>query len=178
MLQSSRIYNVRLFGASPSSPESKLQLGTVFQEVTPPSSLKVRELIELVRSYYPNSISTEEVLETVGLVDKKNAFPSDLAGGQKQRLYFAIALVGNPKLLILDEPTKNLDAEGQEAFWHQVDCCRQNGVTILMVTHIKSDQEKLKDLATKIITLADGKLTYDRMALTEGVSSDQFSFED
>lgn len=165
--------SVRLFGASPSSPESKLQLGTVFQEVTPPSSLKVRELIELVRSYYPNSISTEEVLETVGLVDKKNAFPSDLAGGQKQRLYFAIALVGNPNLLILDEPTKNLDAEGQEAFWHQVDCCRQNGVTILMVTHIKSDQEKLKDLATKIITLADGKLTYDKKPTQDTQAEDE-----
>jgi ABC-2 type transport system ATP-binding protein len=77
-------------------------------------------------------------------------------------LYFAIALVGNPKLLILDEPTKNLDVEGQEAFWHQVKQCKRNGVTILMVTHIKSEQDTLQDLATHIITLQNGKLTYDQ----------------
>ena len=154
--------DVKLCGASPTTSKSKLQVGTVFQEVTPPNSLKVKELVELIRSYYSNPLSTKDVLETVGLADKQNAFPSDLAGGQKQRLYFAIALVGNPKLLILDEPTKNLDVEGQDVFWNQVDQLKQNGVTILMVTHIRSDQEKLQDLATHIITLADGKLTYDK----------------
>ncbi|MEP0872766.1 ABC transporter ATP-binding protein/permease [Trichocoleus desertorum AS-A10] len=165
--------SVKLFGTSPKSPESKLQIGTVFQEVTPPSSLKVRELVDLVRSYYPNAISTQAILETVGLTDKQNAFPSDLAGGQKQRLYFAIALVGNPKLLILDEPTKNLDIEGQEAFWQQVEHCQKNGVTILMVTHIKSDQDKLQSLATHIITLADGKLTYDKQSQQKVPIKDQ-----
>ncbi|MBD2036578.1 ABC transporter ATP-binding protein/permease [Leptolyngbya sp. FACHB-321] len=167
--------SVQLFGASPHSPESKLQIGTVFQEVTPPNSLKVRELIELVRSYYPNPLSTKDVLETVGLTDKQNAFPSDLAGGQKQRLYFAIALVGNPKLLILDEPTKNLDVEGQKVFWGQVERCRSNGVTVLMVTHIQSEQDRLQDLATHIITLVDGKLNFDKQptqaAPTEGQTS-------
>lgn len=154
--------SIQLFGTSPRTPESKLQIGTVFQEVNPPNSLKVKELINLVRSYYPNPVLTEEVLETVGLTDKQNAFPSDLAGGQKQRLYFAIALVGNPELLILDEPTKNLDVEGQSAFWDQVECCKHRGVTILMITHIQSEQERLKDLATHIITLADGKLNFDK----------------
>ncbi|MBD1858007.1 MULTISPECIES: ABC transporter ATP-binding protein/permease [Leptolyngbya] len=154
--------SVQLCGTSPHLPESKLQVGTVFQEVTPPNSLKVKELIELVRSYYPNALSTQEVLATVGLSDKRDAYPSDLAGGQKQRLYFAIALVGNPKLLILDEPTKNLDVEGQTAFWDQVEACKHKGVTILMVTHIQSEQDKLKDLATHIITLADGKLNFDK----------------
>jgi ABC-2 type transport system ATP-binding protein len=154
--------SVQLFGASPHTPAAKLQIGTVFQEVMPPNSLKVRELLELVRSYYPNPLSTQEILQTVGLTDKQNAFPSDLAGGQKQRLYFAIALVGNPKLLILDEPTKNLDVEGQMAFWDQVERCQQQGVTILMVTHIQSEQARLQDLATQIITLADGKLNFDK----------------
>jgi len=167
--------SVQLFGTSPHSPKSKLQVGTVFQEVTPPNSLKVRELIELARSYYPNPLSTKDVLETVGLTDKQNAFPSDLAGGQKQRLYFAIALVGNPKLLILDEPTKNLDVEGQKVFWDQVECCKSGGVSILMVTHSQSEQDKLQNLATHIVTLANRKLTYDKQpaqGIQTEVSSD------
>jgi ABC-2 type transport system ATP-binding protein len=154
--------SVKLCGVSPTTAASKLNVGVVFQEVTPPNSLKVKELIDLVRSYYPDPLSTQEVLETVGLTDQQNSYPSDLAGGQKQRLYFAIALVGRPKLLILDEPTKNLDAAGQEAFWNQVEQLKQSGVTILMVTHIQSEQEKLQDLATHIITLTDGKLVYDK----------------
>jgi ABC-2 type transport system ATP-binding protein len=154
--------SVKLFGESPQSPIARQLLGTVFQEVTPPNSLRVKELVSLVRSYYPNSQSTSEILEAVGLSDKRNTFPSELSGGQKQRLYFALALVGNPKLLILDEPTKNLDVEGQEAFWGQVEACKQQGVTILMVTHIKSEQDQLHDFATHIITLADGALTYDK----------------
>ena len=173
--------SVQLFGASPHSPQSKLQIGTVFQEVTPPNSLKVKELIDLIRSYYPNPLSTKEVLETVGLTDKQNAFPTDLAGGQKQRLYFAIALVGNPNLLILDEPTKNLDADGQKVFWSQVERCKNDGVTILMVTNIQSEQEKLQSLATHIITLAGGKLIFDKQpaqaALTENQPSTPFSYQ-
>lgn len=153
---------VKLCGKSPKSSASKLQVGTVFQEVTPPGKLTVREVLDLVRSYYTDSVSTQEILEKFGLVDKQNAFSFDLAGGQKQRLYFALALIGKPKLLILDEPTKNLDIEGQEVFWQEIARCRDEGVTILMVTHVRSEQDELQNLATHIITVADGKLTYDK----------------
>jgi len=153
---------VQLFGQSPKSPESKLHVGTIFQEVTPPSSLKVRELVNLIRSYYPDPQPAAEILKTVGLENQHNAFPSDLSGGQKQRLYFAIALVGNPKLLILDEPTKNLDEEGQATFWEQVQRCQKEGVTILMVTHIREEQGFLQNLATHVITLTNGQLVYDK----------------
>lgn len=159
--------SIQLFGKSPKSPESKLQVGTVFQEVNPPSSLKVKELVDLVRSYYPNSIATQEILKTCGLEDKKYAFPKELSGGQKQRLYFALALVGNPQLLVLDEPTKNLDVEGLEAFWHQIEACHAKGVAILMITHIQSDRDRLQSLATHIVTLTDGKLTYERQPSPE-----------
>lgn len=153
---------VQLFGRSPKTPESKLHVGTVFQEVTPPNSLKVKELVNLIHSYYPDPKPTQDILKAVGLEDKQNAFPSDLSGGQKQRLYFAIALVGNPQLLILDEPTKNLDDEGQKTFWEQVERCQKDGVTILMVTHIRAEQSVLQNSATHIVTLAEGKLTYDK----------------
>lgn len=153
---------VELFGRSPKTSESKLHVGTIFQEVTPPNSLKVKELVNLIRSYYPDPKPTKDILKAVGLEDKQNAFPSDLSGGQKQRLYFAIALVGNPQLLILDEPTKNLDDEGQKTFWEQVQQCQKDGVTILMVTHIKAEQSVLQNSATHIVTLAEGKLFYDK----------------
>jgi ABC-2 type transport system ATP-binding protein len=153
---------VELFGRSPKAPESKLHVGTIFQEVTPPNSLKVKELVNLIHSYYPDPKPVKDILKAVGLEDKQNAFPNDLSGGQKQRLYFAIALVGNPQLLILDEPTKNLDDEGQKTFWEQVQLCREDGVTILMVTHIKAEQSVLHNSATHIVTLAEGKLAYDK----------------
>jgi len=161
-LQSPDSGNIQLFGRSPKTPEAKLHVGTIFQEVTPPSGLKVIELINLVRSYYPNPRSAQEVLDIVGLQEKQNAFPSDLSGGQKQRLYFAIALIGNPQLLVLDEPTRNLDDDGQEVFWEQVHRCQNDGVTILMVTHIKAEQSALKNSATHVITLVDGNLVYDK----------------
>lgn len=153
---------VKLFGLPPETPEAKLSLGTIFQEVNPPSDLKVHELLQLVGRYYPQAQTPEDVLALVELASKADAYPKDLSGGEKQRLYFAIALIGNPKLLILDEPTRNLDVEGQTAFWQQVETCHQNGVTILMVTHIQAEQDKLQSLATHIITLADGKLTADK----------------
>lgn len=153
---------VKLFEQSPKTPASKLQVGTIFQEVNPPTSLKVKELINLVRSYYPNPCSTQDVLQSVGLENQQHLFPSNLSGGQKQRLYFAIALVGNPQLLILDEPTKSLDKEGQKIFWEQVERCRENNVTILMVTHIDAEESILQNLATHIFTLTDGKIVYDK----------------
>ncbi|MGL4504001.1 MAG: ATP-binding cassette domain-containing protein [Planktothrix sp.] len=154
--------SVKLFGLPPTCPQSKLKVGAIFQEVTPPNSLTLKELINLVRSYYPNPVSTEEILENFGLTAKQDDFPSDLSGGQKQKLYFALALVGKPELLILDEPTKGLDSEAQEVFWREIERCREKKVTILMVTHVQSDQDKLESLATDIITVGEGNLTYDK----------------
>ncbi|EKU96524.1 ABC-type multidrug transport system, ATPase component [Leptolyngbya sp. PCC 7375] len=154
--------DAQLFGMDPSQSTAKLGLGSVFQEVTPPSSLKVKELLALIASYYPDAKCPHEILDLVELTHKANAYPQDLSGGEKQRLYFAIALVGNPRLLILDEPTKNLDIEGQVSFWQQIEACYQAGVTILMVTHIQSEQNKLQTLATHIITLSDGQLATDK----------------
>ena len=154
--------DVKLFGMEPSQPAARLSLGTIFQEITPPSSLKVNELLALIASYYPDAKHPDEIMGLVELAHKANAYPKDLSGGEKQRLYFAIVLIGNPRLLILDEPTKNLDIEGQTAFWQQLETCYQAGVTILMVTHIQSDQDKLQSLATHIVTLEDGQLALDK----------------
>ncbi|MEL6439809.1 MAG: ABC transporter ATP-binding protein/permease [Cyanobacteria bacterium J06621_8] len=144
---------VKLMGRSPEVSQSKLKVGVVLQDTQVPPNAKVRELVELWRSYYPNSLSTAEILSKVNLKGKEHLNASGLSGGQKQRLYFALALVGNPELLILDEPTRNLDDKGYEEFWQQIKLCRQTGITILMVTNNKSDWQELESLATREITL-------------------------
>lgn len=144
---------VSLMGLSPQLPESKIHMGVVLQEANLPENLKVKELVKLVKSYYPNSISVDSLLDKVKLLEMQDAWASNLSGGQKQRLYFALALAGSPDLLILDEPTRNLDDKGYEEFWQQIRLCREQGVTILMVTNNKSDWNVLEQLATRTITL-------------------------
>ena len=144
---------VKLMGRSPEDSKSKLKVGVVLQDTQVPPNAKVTELVELWRSYYPNSLSTEEILNKVNLKGKEHLDASGLSGGQKQRLYFALALVNNPELLILDEPTRNLDDKGYEEFWQQIKLAYQSGITILMVTNNKSDWQELASLATREITL-------------------------
>ena len=144
---------VKLIERSPQDSNSKLKVGVVLQDTQVPPNAKVTELIQLWRSYYPDALSTEEVLSKVNLKGKEHLDASSLSGGQKQRLYFALALVGNPQLLILDEPTRNLDDKGYEEFWQQIKLCYEAGITVLMVTNNKSDWQELASLATREITL-------------------------
>ncbi len=158
---------VKLMGLSPQDPLSKMKIGYVLQNTGIPSNIKVKELISLWQSYYVNSLSVEEVLSKVDLKDQAESWATDLSGGQKQRLYFALALVGNPTLLILDEPTRNLDESGYNAFWKQIKECIEESKTILMVTNNKSDREKLDMLKPRIITLTKYSEVSDNSQLTE-----------
>ncbi|ERT07110.1 ABC transporter family protein [Lyngbya aestuarii BL J] len=144
---------VNLMELPPHISESKVRVGVVLQDTQVPKNIKVKELIELVRSYYPNRLTTSEILSKVNLTYKQDTCATDLSGGQRQRLYFALALAGNPSLLILDEPTRNLDDQGYEEFWEQIKICRQQGITILMVTNNKADWKKLEGLVTRMVIL-------------------------
>ena len=152
---------VKLNSFSPQDYKSKNRVGTVLQTVKPPEEIKVKEFVDLWRSYYPNPLCTEEILEKVNLKGKHDYFFGNLSGGEKQRLYFALALANNPILLILDELTQQVDPEGKQGFWEQIRQCREKGVTILMVTNESSDRENIEALATRSITLKwnenDGK---------------------
>ncbi|KOR37067.1 ABC transporter [Planktothricoides sp. SR001] len=144
---------VELMGIESKNPESKNRVGVVLQETQFPKHLSVLELLDLFRGYYSNPISTKEALDRVSLTDKQNSKAISLSGGQKQRLLFALALIGNPQLLILDEPTRNLDEDGYKEFWQQIYRCKEQSITILMVTNNQSDWEQLNSLATRYITL-------------------------
>jgi ABC-2 type transport system ATP-binding protein len=171
---------VQLMGLSPQSANSKIHAGVVLQESQFPTNVKVKELIELFRSYYPNPLSTEEILSKVNLKGKESDWATKLNGGHKQRLYFALALAGNPELLILDEPTTSIDEKGYEEFWQQIKLCRQRGITILMVTNNQADWDKLNTLATRCVTVhkitespPEGQLTQELINLKDKALEDQ-----
>jgi len=149
---------IKLFGKSPQDYRSKIKLGVVLQKVSIPKNLKVIELVSLFRQYYPNPLSIDEIFNTVNLKGKEKNWASKLSGGEEQRLYFALALSGNPELLILDEPTRNLDEEGFKEFWQQIDNCWQKNISILMVTNQQSDLPYLQKFGTKYISLNNGQL--------------------
>jgi ABC-2 type transport system ATP-binding protein len=144
---------VLLMGGSPQDSIAKTRVGVVLQETNLPSTLTVREVVTLMRSYYPDALSTDEILSKVDLGDKINDRAKQLSGGQKQRLYFALALAGNPDLMILDEPTRNLDLSGYQEFWEQIRFCRERGITILLVTNNDADRSELCQYPVRIIEL-------------------------
>ncbi|MCT7997493.1 ABC transporter ATP-binding protein/permease [Laspinema olomoucense] len=154
---------VKLFGYSPDDPRSKINLGVMLQKVSVPRNMKIKELINLLRSYYPNPLDYEKIVAAVNLEAKQEFWASKLSGGEEKRLYLALALAGNPKMLILDEPTTNLDTDGCSNFWTQIKEYRKKGLTILMITNNQSDWEELKHLATRTVTLSNGEIVEDKI---------------
>ncbi|MEO8677503.1 MAG: ABC transporter ATP-binding protein [Vicinamibacterales bacterium] len=121
------------------------RLGIQLQETQLADKLTVAETLRLFRSFYPAGPSVDELLETMELTAKRNAWVSKLSGGQKQRLSVACALVGQPELLFLDEPTTGLDPQSRRQLWEVLERFRQAGGTILMTTHYMDEAHALCD---------------------------------
>ncbi|MET8989572.1 ABC transporter ATP-binding protein [Nonomuraea wenchangensis] len=120
-------------------------LGVQLQEATLHGSLTVTELIRLYATFYPHPLPIGELIESVGLTDSARTRFVNLSGGQQQRLSIALALVGRPRVVILDELTTGLDPEARRHMWATVERLRESGVTILLVSHAMEEVERLCD---------------------------------
>lgn len=121
------------------------RLGIQLQDTQLSEKLTVKETLELFRSFYKRGRSVAEVISVVQLDEKTNARVGSLSGGQKQRLAIACALVGDPELLFLDEPTTGLDPQSRRQLWSLIEEFRATGRTILLTTHYMDEAERLCD---------------------------------
>ena len=147
-----------IFGDDPRRIATRKRFGAMLQESGVPQLLKVTELVELFRSYYPKPLPTDQVVKLVGLDEKANTLVRDLSGGQTQRLYFALAICGDPEVLFLDEPTVGMDVEGRRVFLRVIRDFAAGGKTILLTTHYL---EEADELAERVLVIDKGKVIAD-----------------
>ncbi|VTR97452.1 ABC transporter ATP-binding protein [Tuwongella immobilis] len=121
------------------------RIGISLQETRLSDKLTVRETLQLFRSFYPRGISPDEAMERVSLTEKSRALTDKLSGGQRQRLAIACALVGDPELLFLDEPTTGLDPQSRRQLWEVIHEFRKTGRTVMLTTHYMDEAERLCD---------------------------------
>jgi ABC-2 type transport system ATP-binding protein len=148
----------KLFGLSPTDARARSRTGVMLQESGVPQVLKVREMIDLFRSYYPSPMPTARVVELAGLEEKADSQNKDLSGGQRQRLYFALAICGDPDLIFLDEPTVGLDVESRRAFIASIKGFIASGKTIVLTTHYL---EEADELAKRVVVIDQGQIIAD-----------------
>jgi ABC-2 type transport system ATP-binding protein len=126
-------------------PAIRQRIGISLQETQFSDKLTVRETLTLFRSFYPRGLTPVETIARVGLDEKSDAWIKHLSGGQRQRLAIAAALVGDPALLFLDEPTTGLDPHSRRHLWEIIGDCRRQGRTTLLTTHYMEEAERLCD---------------------------------
>jgi ABC-2 type transport system ATP-binding protein len=138
---------VRIFGHTWADNPRQLRewIGISLQETRLSEKLSVRETIELFASFYREPCSTADILEELQLTEKSDAWVGKLSGGQKQRLAVATALVGQPRILFLDEPTTGLDPQSRRQLWDIVRVFQKKGGTVLLTTHYMDEAERLCD---------------------------------
>ena len=125
--------------------ELRQRIGVQLQETQFPEKLTVEETLRLFRSFYRRGMTVEDVIGLAQLEEKRRSRVGTLSGGQKQRLAMACALVGDPELLFLDEPTTGLDPQARRHLWDLVDHLRNAGRTIILTTHYMDEAERLCD---------------------------------
>jgi ABC-2 type transport system ATP-binding protein len=125
------------------------------QETRLAEKLTVRETIDLFRSFYRKGQSPELLIEQVGLTEKAGSYVGKLSGGQRQRLAIACALVGDPELIFLDEPTTGLDPQSRRQLWDILRSFRDQGRTVLLTTHYMDEAERLCD---RVAVVDHGKI--------------------
>ena len=138
---------IRLLGLDPHADRAAVHaiVGVQLQASAQPAKLRVREILDMYRSFYREPADVSELTEALGLADKVNDYYKSLSGGQRQRLSVALALIGRPKIAVLDEMTTGLDPQARRDAWDLIEGIRERGVTILLVTHFMEEAERLCD---------------------------------
>ncbi len=146
---------VELFGGDPTLPANRTGLGVMLQDAELPEKLRVRELIHLQCQYFPDPMAIDAVLALAGLDDLAERRYEQLSGGQKRRVQFALALAGNPTLLLIDEPTTGLDVGARRQFWQVIRDLKGRGVAIVLTTHYLEEADALAD---RIVVIGRGRV--------------------
>ncbi|ELY89609.1 ABC transporter ATP-binding protein [Natrinema altunense] len=161
----------RVLGASPSTVDRD-RLGVLPQSFSPPDRLSARELLAYYAGLYDDPRDPDDVLADVGLVDTGDTWYENLSGGQQRRVCVGSALVNDPDLLFLDEPTTGIDPAGRRTVWRLIEDLADAGTTVVLTTHDMAEAERLAD---RVGLLADGSLIAqgppDRLVRDHGGSS-------
>ena len=148
---------VEVLGGDPAhaTPSWRARIGIVLQSAADVAELSVAETVHHFAGYYPAPRDPDEVIEAVGLTDKRDARGRQLSGGQRRRLDVALGIIGDPELLFLDEPTTGFDPEARRRFWSLISGLRAGGTTILLTTHYLDEAEALAD---RLAVIAGGRI--------------------
>ncbi|MGH2825497.1 MAG: ABC transporter ATP-binding protein [Actinomycetota bacterium] len=149
--------DVDVLGHDPQSAERSLKerIGIVLQETSVDHFYTVREVVELYGGYYPSPLPVDEVIEVVGLTEKRDERIKRLSGGQQRRLDVALGLAGDPELLFLDEPTTGFDPGARRNAWEMIRNLQGLGKTILLTTHYMDEAQNLAD---RVAVLVKGRI--------------------
>ncbi|RZU66559.1 ABC-2 type transport system ATP-binding protein [Microterricola gilva] len=150
--------SVTLLGRSPQDVRSRQSLGSTPQETALPPTLRVGEVIDFVGKHFEQPMRTEALAEEFGLTPLLKRQAGALSGGQKRRLSVALAFVGRPKLVLLDEPTTGLDIDGRHTLWQAVRRQHEAGATVVVTSHYL---EEIEALAERVVVMAGGRVIAD-----------------
>ncbi len=158
---------VKVLGQDPQhgGPSWRARIGVVLQESEPERELTAYECLQMYAGYYPAPRDVGETLELVGLTDKAHSIATRLSGGQRRRLDVALALIGDPELLFLDEPTTGFDPSARRAAWDMISGLRALGVTVFLTTHYMDEAEHLAD---RVAVIAAGQIVAEGTPATLG----------
>jgi ABC-2 type transport system ATP-binding protein len=148
---------ISVLGLDPRRERVRLRslVGVQLQESELPERITVREAVELFASFYRDPADSRELIGDLGLEDQRGTAYRNLSGGQKQRVSIALALVGRPRIAILDELSTGLDPQARRETWQLIESIRDRGVTILLVTHLMEEAERLAD---RVAVFGDGRV--------------------
>jgi len=158
---------VSVLGVDPADADGawRDRVGVVLQESAPEPGLSVRECLELYAGYYRAPRDIAQTIALVGLTEKAAALAADLSGGQRRRLDVALALIGDPDLIFLDEPTTGFDPSARRAAWDVIAGLRDLGKTVFLTTHYMDEAERLAD---RIAVIAAGQIVAEGTPATLG----------